>query len=590
TKTLQQQLVEKDLPFLHEVMDGSFRYAVAYGSQNFVCLRRLQRAYQYSLPASVEEVAQLTMIREWARETKTGLRMELEFEPSKAVWSMVSRDSDLCIGTQCPHYSQCPYQRARREQLDAHILVVNHHLFFANIATDGNLLPTYDAVIFDEAHNLEEVACSYLADEFSNTKLDYFLNQLMGRRGDRGLLLAYEERYPELVERARMAIEDAHRAAEFLFREVQERMGDQSIFRLRERGFISNVIRDPLAQLSGVLKELSEKLSNGAERAELEAMRSRADEMNALLQNILDIAIPGFVYWIEAEALRREPRIALCMAPIDLADLLSESVFINGMPIVLTSATLTTAGSFDFLRERLGIRDAVELVVESPFQFDEQALVYIAHDLPDPALNLKHFTEQAVERVIDILRITGGATFVLFTSYPALRYARQRLSEALPKMTLFVQGEMPRGKMLDEFKVTENAVLLGTNTFWQGVDVPGEALIAVIIVKLPFAVPDHPIVEARIERLREEGKDPFRYYQLPQAIIWLRQGFGRLVRTKEDYGIVAILDPRILTRGYGQQFLRSLPRCRFTQSLDEVRKFLEDHNNDARHKSAFDVC
>jgi ATP-dependent DNA helicase DinG len=575
TKTLQQQLTDKDLPFIHEALGGSFRYAVAYGSQNYICMRRLMQALQHSLFASIEEVAQLEAIAEWAKTTKTGLRMELYFEPNPFVWSAVSRDPDICSGSRCPFHRQCPYQLSRKSLHNAHIIVVNHHLFFSNITADGNVLPAYDAVVFDEAHNLEEVACEHFAEEVSNTSLEMLLSHLLGRRYERGLLLRYEGRFRELFEQARELIEDVRRCSEMFFNAVAERVGESQAVRIREKGFVENILSKPLGKLASVIRKMAESLDDYTDAVELYVAHERLAKASLLVTHILEMSFEGYVYWAEVEQLRREKRISLRMAPIELADLLRENVFIEGMPIILTSATLATSNSFSYIRERLGIERAKELIVKSPFEFEEQVLLYIADDLPDPSVDIKAFNTEATERIIDLLRITNGATFVLFTNYPALRYASQRIREAMPNMNVFVQGEMPRGLMLEKFRNTDNAVLLGTNTFWQGVDVPGEALIAVIIVKLPFAVPDDPITEARIERLKEGGKDPFYSYQLPQAIIWLRQGFGRLVRRTDDYGVVAILDPRVLKRGYGKQFLNSLPRCRISTSLDDVRSFLK---------------
>lgn len=575
TKTLQQQLVDKDLPFLHEALDGSFRYAVAYGSQNYICLRRLDGAIKHGLLMSVEDLAQLEFIAEWAKRTATGLRMELDFEPSPFIWDAISRDPDLCIGKKCVFFSQCPYQRSRRCLSDAHIIVINHHLFFANLSTDGYALPAYDAVIFDEAHNLEEVACDYLTEEISNTAIESLLSQLIGRRRERGRLLKYERMHPKLFERIYQAIEDVRKSAEMLFREAMAFLGEAQARRIREKGFIEDRLSQPLARLASELDGVMELPVEPDERAELTTIRERLIRMCSTLRCILEMLSDDYVYWVQAEQLRREVKVSLCMAPIELSDLLRGSVFIANMPIVLTSATLTTMKSFAYIRERLGIDDADELIVESPFNFEEQVLLYLASDLPDPSVDMQAFTAEATERVIELLRITNGATFVLFTSYPAMRYAEERVRAALAHLNLFVQGKMPRGRMIEEFRVTDNAVLLGTNTFWQGVDVPGEALIAVIIVKLPFAVPDDPITEARIERLRASGKDAFYSYQLPQAIIWLKQGFGRLMRRTDDYGVVAILDPRVLTRGYGKRFLFSLPRCKVTTSLEDVRSFLK---------------
>lgn len=574
TKMLQQQLIDKDLPFLHSVLDGSFRYAVAYGSQNYICLRRLRHTRGHGFIASVEDLAQLELIWEWAKGTETGLRMDLDFEPNQYVWGAVSRDPDLCLGGKCDLFRQCPYQRSRKRLLESHIIVVNHHLFFANITTDGYVLPTYDAVIFDEAHNLEEVACDYLTQEISNTALEMLLGQLLGRRGDRGIMAKYKEQLQTLLEQMQRAIEDTHLNAELLFNEVKAKVGEAQTVRIRQKNFVEDRLSQPLLELSLALRDAAERVEDETDKMEIGILCERLMSIRSLLQNILEMRIDGYVYWAQVEQMRRETKVSLRMAPIELADLLKENVFIPGMPMILTSATLATSNSFNYIRERLGLSEADELIVESPFRFDEQVLLYLANDLPDPSVDMNLFNKMAAERVIELLRITDGATFVLFTNYPAMRQSSERIRAALPHLNLFVQGEMPRGRMLEKFRTTERAVLLGTNTFWQGVDVPGEALIAVIIVKLPFTVPEDPITEARIERIREEGKDPFYTYQLPQAIIWLRQGFGRLVRRTYDYGVVAILDPRVITRGYGKQFLRSLPKCRITTSLDDVRTFL----------------
>ena len=586
TKTLQDQLITKDLPLLRKALGNEFRFEAAFGSRNYVCLRRMNRAPEVSLFESSEDVAQLRAVRDWAGRTETGLRMDLDFEPNSRVWSLVNRDPDLCMGRDSPFYEPCLYQQARRRQANAHILVVNHHLFFANVAADGNLLPDYGAVVFDEAHNIEEVAADFFAAEFSNTSLRVLLNRIGGLGGERGLLSSVEDLPAEIVEDAARLTSEVWSSAQSLFMDVQARLlevssrrAGQQTTRITERGFVDNGVRETLSRVISLLQSARRLTRDEEDRAELEALEDRASEMNSTLQAILELELSEYVYWAEVDSGSSRERIALRMAPIEVSSILAEQVFGDGKSCVLTSATLATGGSFEFARRRLGTDNAGEKLLSSPFRYDEQVTLYAPEDLPDPRSGLDEFTKAAVQRTKMILEITNGATFVLFTSFNALNYAHEILSRELTKLTFFKQGDMPRERLLREFRRTDGAVLLGTNTFWQGVDVPGDALIAVVIVKLPFAVPDHPAVQARLDQIREEGRDPFMEYQVPGAVLMLRQGFGRLVRSATDFGVVAILDPRLHRRGYGRQFLRALPQCRTAVDLAEVKQFFEGKIN-----------
>jgi ATP-dependent DNA helicase DinG len=500
----------------------------------------------------------------WSRETATGDRAEVAALPDRLkLWREVSARADTCGGTHCPEYEPCWLTRLKRRAQDSQILVVNHHLFFADLAVRtafGAVLPDYDTVIFDEAHLLEEVATLYFGAQVSSSQLDELARQaerLAARRGGP----ARGGAGSALLRRA---------SAEFF-----------GVLRGRLAGASGRVRFDPAARggpdleaewatLSEALDEVSreaERLGAGAGAAD--TLGRRADELRAALGQVLEREDTAHVYGME---LRGRASVVLSASPIDVSARLEEQLFATLHACVLTSATLAVEGRFDFFRRRLGLGAAETHVVESSFDYARQALLYLAPDMPEPGDPA--FVERAVAEIVRLLEISRGRAFLLFTSYANLERVRVALA-ALGRWPLFVQGEGSKAALVETFRATPGAVLLGTTSFWHGVDVPGAALSLVVIDRLPFDAPGDPIVAARIERIREEQGNPFVDYQLPLAVLELKQGLGRLLRSACDRGILAVLDPRLTTRRYGRSFLRSLPPYRVVRRVEECAGFLD---------------
>lgn len=582
TKALQQQLTEKDIPFLQKALGLDFSCALCVGSQNYLCRRRLERTGQRGFFDSGSEEKQLDDIFEWsASKTDTGLFQEMDFEISESLRYKVCRESDLCMGNKCAHNEDCFYRRAKKREFAARVLVTNHHMFFANLSAGERILPEYDAVVFDEAHSVEEVATDHLGAEISSPALKFLFDSIAGTRPGRGFISRIEHPGGEKAEDVIMLTAAARKAADAFFSNVADKFPeDENIFRIRAPNFVPNNLTQPLAELAAALKSLADSVRDTEDKKEIGALSMRAVFFAKGAQAVISQEQEGYVFWAEAVR-KKNPRFSVHALPVDISGLMREKVFDGSKPVVLTSATLSAGNSFAFIRERLGIENAEELMLGSPFNFIENALLYVPRSMPDPGKETGAYTLEVTSEIEKILDITRGSTFVLFTSYKMMEKVYESLKET-ESVEILCQGIMPRYKMLEKFrkglkhrKEGKGFALFGTMTFWQGVDVPGKALECVIITKLPFAVPDDPVTEAKTEMLQAEGKDPFVYYHIPRAVVLLRQGFGRLIRTKEDKGMVAILDPRLRTRYYGRIFINSLPECRIAEDLSEVRDFFK---------------
>jgi len=558
TKALQQQLIQKDLPFLRTVL-GEFRSVLCVGGENYLCLRRFDQLRMHDLFEQAEREP-LNHLFEWSTKTRTGLRSELELEPPPSLWAKVCRHADLCFGKQCPEQKDCFYQKARAAWQDATVLVANHHLFFADLATNGNVLPPFRAVVFDEAHMIEDVATDYLGSEVSNYAVRYLLDSLLSQRTRKGLLTRLKVQSHD-IEALKSMTDILRMAGENFFLDLQAVLKEEPVLRVRRKNIIRDILSGPLLALKDALLEL--KVETFEEEQEVKAFAARAHGIAISVRHNLEQDLEGYVYWAEREG----KRIRLVASPIEIADTLRTELFDRINTVVLTSATLSAAGSFSYLRGRLGMDDGQELLLDSPFDFEQQALLYIAPGLVDQQAT--GYQDAFEEELRSILNVTQGRTLVLFTSYGQLRRTAETLRSVMPDLALLCQGEMPAYRLIERFKQSPGSVLLGTASFWQGIDIPGDALQCVVIAKLPFAVPDDPLIEARMEKL----KNPFWEYQVPQATLLFRQGFGRLIRTKTDKGAVAVLDSRIMTKSYGKLFMRSIPTCRVTDEREDFKRF-----------------
>ncbi len=556
TRALQDQIMEKDLPALERHLGIEIDAACVKGLSNYLCLRRFDELQRSADAQQARFAKSLPRLRSWVETTDSGDRADLaSIAEEDPIWARVVSGSDTRIGARCDHYERCFVTRARRRAESAQLVVVNHHLFFADLALRdtgfASVLPDYDAVIFDEAHQLEDTATMFFGTRLSTAMLERLVR-------DARAALKHDRR--EKAHHERMLDAVLQQSSTFFAALPQSANGGRAplpLDAIPEQDLFA--LDNSLAELAGACRNL---------RPPHESVLQIARRAEQLRNALGSLEAPGQVSWALVGG--RSPAVG--SSPIDVGPLLRERVHERIPSVVFTSATLTTGGDFSFVKRRLGIDAEVsEEVVDSPFRYEEQAALYAPTHLPDPRTS--EFPDEAAREILELVRMSGGGAFILCTSLRMMRILAKRVGDEL-EHEWFVQGDAPKQTLLDRFRDQGNAVLFATASFWEGVDVPGSALRLVIIDKLPFEVPSDPVVAARCERLEESGESSFMRYLVPAAALSLKQGFGRLIRTTRDRGVVAILDSRIRRKGYGKVFMRSLPPARVCDSLDEVRDFL----------------
>jgi ATP-dependent DNA helicase DinG len=562
TKNLQDQILSKDIPLLSKALGRPVDAVMMKGRKNYLCRYRFDQHFlqPFLLKKEFDEVR--GTLQNWAERSEFGDRAELPWlKDDDPLWDSISSTSDQCVGSECMFYEDCFLNRLRQAAAQADLIVVNHHLFFADLMVKkegfGEIIPRFQAVVFDEAHTLEDIATTYFGKSLSTNQLMDLVNDIEKELAD----LSNQER-----KKVRRHLEWVKAGAEHLWDLLRE--GDEKS-RIAEEN-LDGLEKGACLEIRKGLDFIHDKSGFAEEDSPvLQSLANRAQELRQSLDKILGSSDTDWLRWYE----RRKKTVVLHASPLDISQGMKDLLYEKTVPLVFTSATLSTHGHFEYFRSRMGLtEDVLEGVYPSHFDFESNALFYVPRDLPPPSDPL--FTAKVSQRVLEILEITAGRGLVLFTSHNNLNAVHRLLEGRIP-YTLFKQGDAPKSVLLENFRTDTHSVLLATGSFWQGVDVPGEALSCLIVDKLPFDSPGDPLVAARIDRIRSQDGNPFMDYQLPAAIITLKQGLGRLIRNSTDRGVLSVLDVRIMTSRYGRFFIESLPRMPLIHDLHAIRRFFE---------------
>jgi ATP-dependent DNA helicase DinG len=633
TINLQEQLIEKDIPLIHQSLGEDFKYSLVKGMGNYLCLLRAETVTDGLLElADDDEIDTLRSIVEWSKVTKDGSLSDLSFTPTEAIWDKVSAESESCLRVRCPHYSKCFFYKARREVSSSQILVVNHHLLFSDLAIKGaseesevGILPAYRRVVFDEGHHIVDTATSHFGMRATKYGIIRTLRRLK-RRGGGGevkglifyiaslatklkryfrkgilntLLRRVEEILSPLVDTVESYVRDSFDELYYFalpITEKKEGISQEISIRItdevrKQEGWERidkklSILRIKLKELEEEIKAFIEVLIDYEDEPdvarvliEFKGITNKLDFYSDVILSFLDSGEDGYVRWIEGNVGRGGVFSGIGLSPLDISHQLKEKLYSRCRTVVMTSATLAVKKSFHFIESGLGLEEnerVSEVILPSPFNYKEQAFLAIPTDIPEPME--KEYSEKLSPIILEAVRASRGNALILFTSYSLLESVYRQIQNQLADIGIISlkQGSLPRARLLQRFKVEDNSALFATDSFWEGVDVPGEALRLVVITRLPFRVPTDPIIEARVENMEKQGINSFFEYSVPVAVLKFKQGFGRLIRTKTDRGAVCVLDKRIISKNYGKYFLESLPRCNMKISrTDEVIKELE---------------
>jgi ATP-dependent DNA helicase DinG len=582
TKVLQEQIIKKDLPILKKLLQALFKsttidikWAVVYGQENYICKRRLALNTQYGLFDSLSETAALERLFQWLEKGGSGIIPECEYH-LESIEDKIVRDGDICKYQKCAFYEECYYFKEREKWQQASLLITNHALFFANVQSQYLILPNFSAVIFDEAHRLEETAAHHFGLEISNWGLLRLFNMISNPTKSTGLLmhLKFPKGTNKTIDKINNLLNHARTVTDNFFTHLYRFIpSDDNKIRIKTPIKIENYLDPVLKEICDGLLEIS--FSGLEEDSELEVKRylKRLETYRIAINQFLELSDKNSVYWIEytPPVYQKPQNITLNSALIDIGELFQEQVIKHIPRVILTSATLTVNKSFNFIENRLGIKNSESIFLASPFDYRHQTLLVIPTNLPLPTEE-ELFFRAAAEAINEILEASRGRALILFTSYKALNRTYELIDKT--KFPILVQGQEPSNSLMEKFRTETSSVLLATQSFWQGVDFPGETLSCLIIVRLPFDVPDSPRLEGICEQLREKHIEPFINFQLPNAVLRFRQGFGRLIRSKQDRGVICVLDKRIVLKEYGKSFILSLPpRIPLAFSINAVREF-----------------